>query len=186
MTPFKYFNKVAKNIGFEYSPSSVSPHLYDFIKHNMFTGALLIQNKLEKKLENIFYLLTNKFIVREKFYTILFSIKLEILNTDFLIGDENTWEVFSLVKEYSYMMKDDKNIQDYDLNSFSILMKDKFRDMYSDFEKNLFSDIPEYTYIIKNISKNRIERINNISGVEVGGENPMLLASLNLALEKEI
>ena len=108
-------------------------------------------------LKGVYFLLTNKFIIRERFYTILFNTKLEILNDELLLPDENTWEIYNVVKEYSYKMKDEKNIEEFDLQKFANLMKSKFKEMQDSFKKNI--DKPhEYLYHISEIDNTRIKR----------------------------
>ncbi len=178
MSPFNFFSKVSKYIGFSYAPSS--PYFYEFIRHNIFNGSIMLG---DKEYDNVFYLFTTKYIVREKFYTIVLVAKIEILNVEFLLEDESGWEIFSVSREYSYNMKDDKNIsEDYSAKDFSLIIKERFKEIYSGLEEDIFNN--KLNLLIENLPKNRLERINRIEGARVSGDNPALLATINLALKE--
>lgn len=183
MTPLSYFTEVAKVLNFSYAPSLISPHMYEFIKQSLFIGEIYYNDNIIK---NVYFLMTHKFIIREKFYTILFNVKLEILNEEFLLGEESSWEIFNLVREYSYKMKDEENVEDYDISKFAKLMSGKFKEMHKPFIKNI--DRPnEYKYLLSNVEKNRMNRINKDGDSVVGEDSStQLTVALNLALEKEI
>lgn len=156
VTPFKFFNKVANTLGFSLSHSSNGN--YEFMRHSIVIGSILFENNnnTEQFLkDNIFFLITDKIVIREKFCRILLETKVEVMNDIF--DSKDSLLIWQVQRDYSYKMEDDVNIVKYEFDNFVNSVKEKFVDIYDRFNKVADENVVK----VEQLSNGKLKVIEN-------------------------
>ncbi|MCX8008181.1 MAG: hypothetical protein N3A54_00595 [Patescibacteria group bacterium] len=127
MTVKEFFGKVAKEIGYDLISSD--NNIYDYIHHRMMDSrpARGSQFFIDGKETPLYFLMTTKIIVREKFCTILLVVNLELLNREF--SSTTPVMIYKNAKEYSFKMKNEKDIENYDFKTFVSQLKQRITEI---------------------------------------------------------
>lgn len=124
MTPYKFFTKAFKKIGF--TLSSLNDKQYIFIKNNLIKSKYYLKRPESGDIidaQDVYFLCTQYIRVRERSCALTLRLKIELLDED------NNQVIFNEEKDYSYHMKDEVNIYPYGLDNFGDIVKERFKEI---------------------------------------------------------
>jgi len=171
MSPFSFFKKAFRKSGF--SLAEITSGHYSFIKNKVSSGKVVLKTREgDIKFDDVFFLITQKIQVMERFCTLSLTYKVEIVNDDLMNifskkFKENIYTilVFSDVREFSFKMENESDIYDYGIETFKDIVEKRFEEMIRQFKTSMLNKQIFFKTEQKNGENEKFEAVVNLDDI---------------------